>query len=361
MFSDITFYVKGNKIEVNGQDFLLGELTESCMNINDDQFHDIYFSFEKFKKAFPTELPEQVEYDKLKEELFRIDGLLRVHKIFQVLGNPIETIKSHFGDKSILEGWDMFCQLCNEYNGIIIDIYSFNVTINCFITQWIRNLKKCTPDDYAAAYYDFIFSPLAYKYIVNPIYHDGFIYSNTEFLSSLNLVPRETYEGSGKYVIAEYYHTSMLQSLLKVDYLKGLMAGHCIRKCEHCKRFFIVTNGYKTRFCDKPSLEDPKFTCKQIAYRMTHTKDSNDNNPKYQMYKKAINRIMRNCQREAITEDVRDKLLNKAEAIYHTAATSPKYSDQEFEEHMSSGNLYKLCDIEPPKRGRPKAVKDENG
>ena len=61
-------------------------------------------------------------------------------------------IKSYFEDKSILESWDMFCQLCNEYNGIIIDIYSFNVTINCFITQWIRNLKMCTPDDYAAAY-----------------------------------------------------------------------------------------------------------------------------------------------------------------------------------------------------------------
>jgi pyruvate carboxylase subunit B len=90
--------------------------------------------FDKFKKEFPTELPEQEKYDKLKEEIFRIDSLLRVHKIFQVLGTPIETIKSYFKDKSILESWDMFCQLCNEYNGIIIDIYSFNVTINCFIT-----------------------------------------------------------------------------------------------------------------------------------------------------------------------------------------------------------------------------------
>ena len=347
MFSDITFYVKGNTIEVNERDFLLGELTESCLNINDNQFHEVYFSFKKFKEEFPTELPEQQEYDKLKEEVFRIDSILREHKIFQVLGTP--------------ESWDMFCQLCNEYNGIIIDIYSFNVTINCFIVQWIRNLKKCTPDDYAAAYYDFVFSPLAYKYIVNPVYDDGFIYTNTEFVSSLNLVPRETFEGSGKYVIAEYYHTSILQSFLKIDYLKGLMAGHSIRKCEHCKRFFLVTNGYQPRFCDKPSLEDPKFTCKQIAYRKTHIKDSNENDPKHQTYKKAINRIMRSCQRGTITEEVRDTLLRKAEAIYHNAATSPKYSDQEFEKQMSSDNLYKLCGIEPPRRGRPKAVKDENG
>ena len=31
MFNDICFYVKGNMIEVNGRDFLLGELSASCM------------------------------------------------------------------------------------------------------------------------------------------------------------------------------------------------------------------------------------------------------------------------------------------------------------------------------------------
>ena len=223
------------------------------------------------------------------------------------------------------------------------------------------NLGKCEPWNYAAAYYDFVYSPSAYKYIINPIQHSGGMYKYHDALSSFTLVPREKFKGSGEYIIAEYYHTSSLQSLLKIDYMKGLMIGHCIRRCEHCKRFYLSTNAYRTRFCDKPSIENPKFTCKQIAYRKTHIKDSNDNNPKYQTYKKAINRIMRSCQRGTITEDIRDTLLNKAEAIYHKASTSPKYSDQEFEQQMSSSNLYKLCGIEPPKRGRPKAVKDENG
>lgn len=360
MFSDICFYVKGNIIEVNGQDFLLGELTESCMNINNEQFHEIYFGLEKFEEIIPDELPEQDEFEQLKNELFRIDKLLRVHKIFQVLGEPIEVLQAGF-ENDIFDNWNYFHKLFSQYDGIIRDIYSFNVTIKEFIVNWIGKLIKCDAENHAATYFDFLNSPMAYKYIVNPIYHDGFIYSNIEFLSSMNLVPKETYQGSNRYVIAEYYHTSVLQSFLKIDFLKGLMVGHSIRRCEHCKRFFLVTNGYKTRFCDKPSLENPKFTCKQIAYRKTHTKDSHDNDPKYQMHRKAVHRIMRSCQRGTITEEVRDQLLNKAEAIYHTAATTPKYSDQEFEEQMSSDNLYKLCGLEPPKRGRPKAVKNENG
>lgn len=365
MFYDICFYVKGNTIEVNEQDFLLGEFTESCLNITPDDFHDLRYRHKKLKDMIePEKLNENLDEKELDlwiNELFEIDSLLRKHKIFQVIGTSVEVIRSLVSSDDLLEKTTAFLPLLIKYGDIISDIYAFNQTIFVFIINWIMNLGKCEPWNYAAAYYDFVYSPSAYKYIINPIQHSGGIYRYNDTLSSFTLVPRETFKGSGEYIIAEYYHTSSLQSLLKIDYMKGLMTGHCIRRCEHCKRFYLVTNAYRTRFCDKPSLEDPKFTCKQIAYRKTHNKDNSKNNPKYQTYRKAVHRIMRSCQRGTITGDIRDKLLSKAEAIYHTAATSPKYSDQEFEEQMSSGNLYKLCGIEPPKRGRPKAVKDENG
>lgn len=365
MFSDICFYVKGKTIEVDGQDFLLGELTESCLNITPDEFHELRDKHKILKDMIaPEKLNENLDENELdlwRDKLFEIDSLLRKHKIFQVIGASVETIHSLLSSDDLLEKTTAFLPLVIKYGDIISDIYSFNQTIFVFIVNWIMNLGKCEPWNYAAAYYDFIYSPSAYKYIINPIQHSGGTYKYNDTLSSFTLMPRETFKDSGEYIIAEYYHTSSLQSLLKIDYMKGLMTGHCIRRCEHCKRFYLSTNAYRTRFCDKPSIENPKFTCKQIAYRKTHVKDSNDNNPKYQTYKKAVHRITRSCQRGSITEDVRDKLLNKAEALYHTTATSPKYSDQEFEKKMSSGNLYKLCGIEPPKRGRPKAVKDENG
>ncbi len=365
MFFNITFYVKGKTIEVNGQDFLLGELTESCLNIAPDEFHEIRDRHKKLKDKIKPEIINETRNEKLLDswidELFEIDSLMRKHMIFQVIGDSVEELRSLVSRNDLLERITVFLPMVIKYDIIIQDIYSFNQTIFVFIINWIMNLGKCEPWNYAAAYYDFVYSPSAYKYIINPIQHSGGMYKYHDALSSFTLVPREKFKGSGEYIIAEYYHTSSLQSLLKIDYMKGLMIGHCIRRCEHCKRFYLSTNAYRTRFCDKPSIENPKFTCKQIAYRKTHIKDSNDNNPKYQTYKKAINRIMRSCQRGTITEDIRDTLLNKAEAIYHKASTSPKYSDQEFEQQMSSSNLYKLCGIEPPKRGRPKAVKDENG
>lgn len=161
-------------------------------------------------------------------------------------------------------------------------------------------------------------------------------YTSADFLE-MSMIPKEITEGCGEYVIAEYYHVDRLQSFLKVDFLKGLMAGHHIRRCEHCGRFFLMTKGYKTRYCDKPAPE----------------------NPKYHSYRRCLNRVMRSNQRKAINGEQKSALLRKAEELYYTAMTSPEFSNEEFERQMQSENLYKLCGFDIPKRGRPKAVKND--
>lgn len=60
---------------------------------------------------------------------------------------------------------------------------------------------------------------LSYKKIANPINDPWMSYDLTDNLD-MNLVPREKAEGSGEYLIAEYYHAKRLQSLLKVDFFQ---------------------------------------------------------------------------------------------------------------------------------------------
>ena len=43
MFSDCVFWVKGDMIEVNGQEFILGELSASCLNITPKEYEEILF------------------------------------------------------------------------------------------------------------------------------------------------------------------------------------------------------------------------------------------------------------------------------------------------------------------------------
>ena len=149
---------------------------------------------------------------------------------------------------------------------MIDDIFNFNKTMYYFVNDFLSHLKKLDPENFAAAYYDFLTNPMAYKMIANPIMNEYMSYTSADFLE-MNMIPKEITDGCGEYVIAEYYHVDRLQSFLKVDFLKGLMAGHHIRRCEHCGRFFLMTKGYKTRYCDKAAPENPRFTCNQMAYR----------------------------------------------------------------------------------------------
>lgn len=165
---------------------------------------------------------------------------------------------------------------------------------------------------------------LSYKKIANPINDPWMSYDLTDNLD-MNLVPREKAEGSGEYLIAEYYHAKRLQSLLKVDFFKGLMVGHQIRRCLNCNRFFIVNGGYKTKYCDMPSPENPNRTCNQMDFAKKKPKEKNAK---------------------------KRTLLAKSEKLYHSAMTSPEFTNDEFEQQLSSASLYRLCGMEPPRKGR---------
>lgn len=125
------------------------------------------------------------------------------------------------------------------------------------------------------------------------------------------------------------------------------------------RTIFLMTKGYKTRYCDKPAPENPRFTCNQMAYRTVRIKEENADNPKYQSYRRCLNRVMRSYQRKVIDGKQKSVLLRQAEELYHRAMTSPEFSNEEFEQQMQSENLYKLCGFDVPKRGRPKAVKND--
>ena len=163
----------------------------------------------------------------------------------------------------------------------------------------------------------------------------------------------------GRFIIAEYYRVDSLQAVVKIDMLRGLMKGHFPRRCENCGRYFLMTRGYRTKYCDMPSPENLRRTCNQMAFSKKKQKEKNADNPKYHSYQRCIARLTKSCQRGSITDVEKQTLLDKAEELYHTAMTSPEFTNEEFEQQLSSANLYKLCGISPPRKGRPGKKNDK--
>ena len=215
-------------------------------------------------------------------------------------------------------------------------------------------MDKLTPSTYLEALSDYLFSENSYLYIPHPFNSDsGYTYSDPVFL---RLIPRETTPGSGVFKVYEYYETTSLQAMLKLDFYKALEAGHLIRRCEYCGRHFLLRKGYHTKYCDRPNPDNPKYTCAQLGYRMRGIKEGAEDSPLTQALYHCFQRIDKDKTRGAITAEEREMLREKAKELYHEARVTAGTTYAAFNESLSKENLYPLCGVQrrSKPRGRPR-------
>jgi len=230
-----------------------------------------------------------------------------------------------------------------DYHYIISDIVSFIRTIQNFISQHLQHLITLNPENYAAALYDFLHREDNYKVIANPLSGTGDFHEKEPVM--LKYVPRETEPGSDQYKIYEQYETNIFMTLLKTDFYKALEAGHLIRRCQFCKKYFITTKGYHTKYCSNTIPGRPDITCRQMAYSLGNPKELAADDPIFRAYYRCKMRIRQDCTRGCIEKDDKIKLLKTAKDLVFNATIKPDISVAELEDKLATANLYKKCNV----------------
>lgn len=256
---------------------------------------------------------------------------------------------------SLAVKWKYYMDYCDAYAQALYDIDSFNTTIFNFIKFFLSSLRKLDANNYAMALDDFFNHPRADKFIANPVRGTGLFTANDQVI--IRHMPRETFEGSGEYRIYQYYEVESLQALLKMDFYKALEAGYIIRKCEYCGRYFLLKKGYKTKYCDNPAPDNPKYTCAQLGYHRKGIKELQADNPKAQSLRRCYLRIDKDLSRGVITRKEKEVLYRTAQDLYYDATAKSGTFNEEFESQLASKNLYPLCKVtrKTKPRGRPKS------
>ena len=244
-----------------------------------------------------------------------------------------------------------------NYPQVLKDVASVCQTLRTFIRESLSTLESLSPNQYIAALKGFLFPEFRHKWIANPIEGSG---NYTLFDDvRIHLVPRETAPDSGQFRVFEYYETEHLQTLLKLDFYKGLEAGHLIRKCELCGRLFLLQKGYHTKYCDSPNPDNPRYSCAQLGYRTRGVKETAADSPLTQALSRCYQRIDKDKARGIITAEEQMRLRAKAEELYHEARTQPGMPYEAFNESLATRNLYPLCGVQRKSKpvGRPRKQK----
>jgi hypothetical protein len=232
--------------------------------------------------------------------------------------------------------------VAHKYREIVHDIYAFNRTMFWFIDQYLGRLKKLDEKNCAAALYDFLHNPRREKMIVNPISDDGQIFTIFDPVN-VQYIPREVPGTSGEFMIFEYYQIEHLQSFLKVDFYHAFKAGHLIRRCKNCHKFFLLTQGFNTVYCDRPIPGRPHRNCRNQGAKNIANMNTKDN-PVRREHNRAYGRVNTDCNRGHITIEERDHARNRLIDL-RDEGLSGKYTDAELSALMQSEALYKSLGI----------------
>ena len=374
MYRTILFYVGKKHIILNEQAFTLGQLTAEILNISPNEYHQL--------KAILLQAEEEISryrgtkdadhWYNANQHLSQLDHHLCNYQLFRLIKDEqyspssAESFLTRLLQQT-LEGfepvpqeeleyrWAVYQEAFDTYCSVLSNLSSFNQTIRFFIDYYLSALKKLTPENYAAVLYDYLNDPrAAQKMIANP-FNGGGLYSNADPVM-LRFVPRETKPGSDEYQIYEYYEAYNLQTLLKMDFCRALGAGHVIRRCECCRRYFLLTKGYHTKYCDHPNPDNPKYTCAQLGYRQTGMKEAAKDDPKKQALLRCYQRLNKDVSRGNLTSEQRDVLYAKAEDLHHEARMNPEITFEAFDRSLATDHLCHLCNITRTvkRAGRPK-------
>lgn len=77
-----------------------------------------------------------------------------------------------------------------------------------------------------------------------------------------------------------------LGAFLYTDFFRGLNQNYLPRKCENCHRWFLLTAGKYSSYCNRPLKNEPSKTCRDVGSRKRYD-DKCKNDPIWLAYNRA--------------------------------------------------------------------------
>ena len=249
--------------------------------------------------------------------------------------------------------WSYYRKQMKRYERYLGDVACFNPTIHNFIHFLLSKLEHNSPENYAASLYQLYNDErLVEKLIVNPRSLEQPFYQKYDHCV-MSYVPRELPDK--RFAICQEHTTDSLQMLLKADYMTALNAGHNIRQCVVCKKYFLVKGGAHALYCEGACPHAPQYTCRQFGTYEVQKELARDV-PKLQAKLAAFERIRKDQKRDVITAEEARRLKDTVWDMLFDALNKADVSTEDFERSISSERLYPYCGVtrKAKPRGRPR-------
>ncbi len=115
--------------------------------------------------------------------------------------------------------------------------------------------------------------------------------------------------------IAERATFNSLTDFLRTEFYRGLAKGNAPRCCHNCGRYFLLTAGYNTCYCNNIAPGETKRTCRKVGAHRKEAQGKENRTPAQKEYDRTYNRLKVRKQRGKISADEWNAAVAKAQEL----------------------------------------------
>ena len=341
MFDRFTVFFTGDTVFLDTTAFPLGQLTTDVLNLDSEVLAEIDRHINDFMSAVWTLLQEKTDSaaSSAQERLNTVWNLIFDLPVYRSLHLNTETARNLFpallSDQSKWaetldvdsEGHRMFEDFLSGLEYFSESLRNFQGQIQGMLELYFEPLSRRGAGAYAEAYA---------AYFTDMTAAGKLFFQKQEFAQSfpaqLCFVPMAHPTEAGKVLLAEKAEFSYLSHFLYTDFYRGLMTGNAPRRCHNCGRYFLLTAGYNTCYCNHVAPGETERTCRKVG---AHRKANHPTglSPAGMEYRKVYNRLKARKQRRKISADEWNAALAQAQEVLDMAERG-ELSDEEMQEQF---------------------------
>ncbi|WP_297871831.1 DUF6076 domain-containing protein [uncultured Oscillibacter sp.] len=335
-FDRFSVFFTGDTVFLDGTVFPLGQLTTEVLNIDSKILTEIDRRVNHFMSAVWALLQEKTDSAarSAQERLNAVWDLVFDLPVYRSLRLDTETARSLFPDllfdrtkwPEVLdvdsESHRMFEEFLSGLEYFAESLRNFRGQLEGMLELYFEPLSRRSNEAYAEAYA---------AYFTDMAAAGELFFPEQEFSQSfpvqLCFVPMAHPMEAGKTLLAEKVEFHYLSHFLYTDFYRGLMAGNAPRRCHNCGRYFLLTAGYNTCYCNNIAPGETERTCRKVG---AHRKANHPTglSPAGVEYRKVYNRLKARKQRGKISRDEWNATLSQVQEVLDLAEQG-KLTDEE--------------------------------
>ena len=219
----------------------------------------------------------------------------------------VETFWNSFGKIPVTQEGKVGRHLRN-LTGVMDLLRGFRQEIMQILDAYLEPMQRRNSEAYATGVYRFYsdMETAGKKIHVQSSEHG--------FPVQVKFIPMESPTVKGKIILAEQTRFSGLTrliSFLQVEFYRGLTVGNAPRKCHNCGKYFLLTAGYNTCYCNNIAPGETVRTCRKVgAHQKALRRNSERSLSEREIYR-VYNRLKQRKTRGKISTDEWNTLMAK--------------------------------------------------